>query len=450
MNSDGQKRNLGRGLSALLGRRAAASRARRRRARCARCRSSRSHPGAFQPRQRFEQEELEALAEFDPARTASCSRSWCGRAQAHAGSFEIVAGERRWRAAQLAKLHEVPIILKRAQRPRSAGARHRRKHPARESDRRWKRPRLSPADRRIRQHPGRPLASMSARAAATSPTRCACWTCRMPCVLLDDGKLSAGHARALIGTADPSALAALVVNRGLNVRQTEKLAKFGRSKLTPRPRVEKDADTRALERDLTARLGLHVAISGQGESGHVTIQYKTLEQLDLVDRPLAGRDRQLSPRATNPPGHLRDVQDRAPDDGLDRPAGALALHLRLQQPLESGGDRWRPPALGLGLELRHPLKEHRRPQARISRPRHRRRRSPAAAGENAGSAPAAAESDSRLPPDTRSMTLSRSDSLPIPAVNTRSSSVVSEESPMQASASASVTGRISAPAAGPM
>ena len=79
-----------------------------------------------------------------------------------------------------------------------------------------------------------------------------------------------------------------MVNRGLNVRQTEKLAKFGRSKLTPRPRVEKDADTRALERDLTARLGLHVAISGQGEAGHVTIQYEDLEQLDLVIARLRG------------------------------------------------------------------------------------------------------------------------------------------------------------------
>jgi ParB family chromosome partitioning protein len=106
--------------------------------------------------------------------------------------------------------------------------------------------------------------------------------------LLDDGKLTAGHARALIGTPDPAALAALVVGRGLNVRQAERLAKFGRSAPKPRVRTEKDADTRALERDLTARLGLQVTIAGQGESGHVTVHYKSLEQLDLIIARLRG------------------------------------------------------------------------------------------------------------------------------------------------------------------
>ncbi|MFM9844107.1 MAG: ParB/RepB/Spo0J family partition protein [Dongiaceae bacterium] len=286
MNSDGQKRNLGRGLSALLGSQNPAEPV-------TPPRSLRTlpveqiHPGAFQPRQRFVQEELEALAES--VRQNGILQPILVRPRAgHPGSFEIVAGERRWRAAQLAKLHEVPIILKELS-DREALELAIVENVQREN--------LSPLEeargyRRLIDEFGNTQEDLSqhvgkSRSHIANTLRLLDLPDTVQ-ILLDDGKLSAGHARALIGTADPSALAALVVNRGLNVRQTEKLAKFGRSKLTPRPRVEKDADTRALERDLTARLGLHVAISGQGESGHVTIQYKTLEQLDLVIARLRG------------------------------------------------------------------------------------------------------------------------------------------------------------------
>jgi ParB family chromosome partitioning protein len=286
MNSDGQKRNLGRGLSALLGSQNPAEPV-------TPPRSLRTmpveqiYPGAFQPRQRFVQEELEALAES--VRQNGILQPILVRPRAgHPGSFEIVAGERRWRAAQLAKLHEVPIILKELS-DREALELAIVENIQREN--------LSPLEeargyRRLIDEFGNTQEDLSqhvgkSRSHIANTLR----LLDLPdavLLLLDDNKLSAGHARALIGTADPTALAALVVNRGLNVRQTEKLAKFGRSKLTPRPRIEKDADTRALERDLTARLGLHVAISGQGESGHVTIQYKTLEQLDLVIARLRG------------------------------------------------------------------------------------------------------------------------------------------------------------------
>jgi ParB family chromosome partitioning protein len=286
MNSDGQKRNLGRGLSALLGSQNPAEPV-------TPPRSLRTlpveqiYPGAFQPRQRFAQEELEALAES--VRQNGILQPILVRPRAgHPGSFEIVAGERRWRAAQLAKLHEVPIILKELS-DREALELAIVENIQREN--------LSPLEeargyRRLIDEFGNTQEDLSqhvgkSRSHIANTLR----LLDLPdavLILLDEGKVSAGHARALIGTADPAALAALVVNRGLNVRQTEKLAKFGRSKLTPRPRVEKDADTRALERDLTARLGLHVAISGQGESGHVTIQYKTLEQLDLVIARLRG------------------------------------------------------------------------------------------------------------------------------------------------------------------
>jgi ParB family chromosome partitioning protein len=286
MNSEGQKRNLGRGLSALLGGQGGGEPV-------APLRAQRSlpveqiHPGAFQPRQRFDQEELEALAES--VRQNGILQPILVRPRPnHPGSFEIVAGERRWRAAQLAQLHEVPIIIK------DLGDREALELAIVEN---VQRENLSPLEeargyRRLIDEFGNTQEDLSqhvgkSRSHIANTLRLLDLPDAVQ-ALLDDGKLTAGHARALIGTPDPAALAALVVGRGLNVRQAERLAKFGRSAPKPRVRTEKDADTRALERDLTARLGLQVTIAGQGESGHVTVHYKSLEQLDLIIARLRG------------------------------------------------------------------------------------------------------------------------------------------------------------------
>ncbi|MGE5200853.1 MAG: ParB/RepB/Spo0J family partition protein, partial [Acidobacteriota bacterium] len=109
---------------------------------------------------------------------------------------------------------------------------------------------------------------------------------------LDDGKLTAGHARALLTASDPLALAEETVRRGLNVRQVERMAKRGPAK--PRPRRApaeagdgKDADTRALERELSMVLGLVVSVDPVGIGGTITIRYQSLEQLDDVLRRLS-------------------------------------------------------------------------------------------------------------------------------------------------------------------
>jgi ParB family chromosome partitioning protein len=86
--------------------------------------------------------------------------------------------------------------------------------------------------------------------------------------LMEDGKLSSGHARALLGTTDAVGLATLVVAHDLNVRQTERLVKSHREGAPRLRRPPKDADTRSLERDLTARLGLTVSVDPRGEGGH--------------------------------------------------------------------------------------------------------------------------------------------------------------------------------------
>jgi ParB family chromosome partitioning protein len=104
--------------------------------------------------------------------------------------------------------------------------------------------------------------------------------------MLDEGALSAGHARALLTAADPLALARQVVSQGLNVRQTEKLAQTpagGAGKSSAKPgKVEKDTDVIALERSLSNLIGLHVTIDGAGKGGVLAIHYNSLEQLDDV------------------------------------------------------------------------------------------------------------------------------------------------------------------------
>ena len=111
--------------------------------------------------------------------------------------------------------------------------------------------------------------------------------------MITHGELTAGHARALIGAADPTALAQDVVRRGLSVRKTEALArdvKQAKGSGASRAPARKDADTLALERDLTQLLGLKVRIDLKGgadsERGNLVIHYETLEQLDGVLRRL--------------------------------------------------------------------------------------------------------------------------------------------------------------------
>jgi ParB family chromosome partitioning protein len=111
--------------------------------------------------------------------------------------------------------------------------------------------------------------------------------------MLAEGHLSAGHARALLSVADPDAIARRIVDQGLTVRDVERIAqKEAENAAAPAKtngvRREKDADTRALEKDLSDALGLAVSIDGRGERGEVRIRYKDLEQLDALCARLKG------------------------------------------------------------------------------------------------------------------------------------------------------------------
>jgi ParB family chromosome partitioning protein len=212
------------------------------------------------------------------------------------GAFEIVAGERRWRAAQMAKLHEVPVlirefddtevlevaIIENIQRAdlnpveEAAGYQQLMDKFGHTQER------LAEALGKSRSH----IANSMRLLGLPSEVQ----------TYLSEGKLSAGHARALITSDDPAKLAREVIKKGLSVRDTEKLAKKpmgnifsedGSSKKSATP--AKDADTKALEGDLSANLGMKVSLNHKPgkENGQITISYDTLDQLDELCRLLS-------------------------------------------------------------------------------------------------------------------------------------------------------------------
>jgi ParB family chromosome partitioning protein len=284
---EGGKRTLGRGLSALLGAENEDY------ASLDRVRLSKMvpielvHAGPFQPRHNFDDAQLQALS--DSIRQNGILQPILVRRHPQTpNAFEIVAGERRWRAAQIAQLHEVPVII------RELGDREALELAIVENVQRQDLSPLEEADgyRRLLEEFGNTQEDL-AKHVGKSRSHIAN-TLRLLNLpdgvktLLEAGKLSAGHARALLNAGDAAALAAKVVAKGLNVRQTERLVQDER-KPSAKPSSSgaaaaqpKDPDTIALERDLSALLGLKVTISFQGQGGSLTIHYQTLEQLDDV------------------------------------------------------------------------------------------------------------------------------------------------------------------------
>ena len=245
--------------------------------------------GHYQPRRRFDDEDLEELAAS--IREVGVLQPLVVRRDAAApGNYEIVTGERRWRAAQRANLREVPVIL------RDFSDREALEAAIIENVQRENLTALEEAEgyKRLAEEFSHTQEAL-ARAVGKSRSHVAN-TVRLlglpdaVKVMLDEGRLSAGHGRALLGAPDPLALAADVATKGLNVRQTERLVR--RAAKGPRqrraPAGADDPNTRALERDLSDRLGLAVAIKHRDPGGSVEIRYKTLEQLDDVIRRLGG------------------------------------------------------------------------------------------------------------------------------------------------------------------
>ncbi len=250
-------------------------------------------PNPDQPRRDFSQQALEELAAS--IREKGIIQPLIVRPKN--GAFEIVAGERRWRAAQLAQLHEVPVlirefddievlevaIIENIQRAdlnaieEAAGYRQLMENFGHTQEK------LAEALSKSRSHIANLLRLLNLPKEVQD--------------MLRQGQISAGHARAIITAEDPAGLARRIVREGLSVREVEKIVRKAQEpKSTPhktgkdKPSVEKDADTRALEGDLSANLGLKVTITHEpgGERGRLVLQYESLEQLDDLCRMLSG------------------------------------------------------------------------------------------------------------------------------------------------------------------
>lgn len=248
----------------------------------------RIQPNPSQPRKRFDSEALADLAVS--IRAKGVLQPLIVR-PADDGMFEIVAGERRWRAAQMAQIHEVPVIvgafddvevleiaiienIQRSDLSPLEEAEGFRQLIDRFNHTQEK---LATALGKSRSHIANTLRLLSLPADVQD--------------MLRNGQLTAGHARALITAANPSELARQIVERSLTVREAEALARTGDSaKRRPRRKTssaydnEKDADTKALEQDLSANLRMSVVIDHRPSEGggQVIIRYKTLDDLDQL------------------------------------------------------------------------------------------------------------------------------------------------------------------------
>ncbi|MBC08309.1 ParB/RepB/Spo0J family partition protein [Thalassospira sp.] len=308
--SEAKKRGLGRGLSALLGEEdedvaVAASGDD----------AAAAHPGPggttqhiaitdlkpspFQPRSNFDDDAIDDLAAS--IREKGIIQPILVRASSTGETtYEIIAGERRWRAAQRAQLHEVPVLVREFDDRETAeialieNLQRQDLSPLEEaegynrlmSEFSHTQEALGQALGKSRSHIANSLRLLSLPAPIKQ--------------MLSDKVLSSGHARALLGADNAVELAGQIVKKGLNVRQAEKLVKTDGGK-TSRPKkssgvasAEKDPDTVALERDLSNMLGLAVNIDFDGASGKISIRYDTLEQLDdILQRLTHGKASEL-------------------------------------------------------------------------------------------------------------------------------------------------------------
>jgi len=239
-------------------------------------------PGPFQPRSPIDDATLTELAASIEAR--GILQPLLARPHpAKPDRFQIIAGERRWRAAQLARLHTVPVLVRALSDSDALAA------ALVENLQRQDLNAIEEAQgyRRLQEEFG---STQEQLAAAVGKSRShVANTVRLLGLpvevraMLEDGRLTAGHARALLASADPLSLARTVVERGLNVRQTEALTAPRAERAVPAPR---DPATEALATDLSAHLGLKVAIGFDGKGGELKIRYQNLDQLDGLLRLL--------------------------------------------------------------------------------------------------------------------------------------------------------------------
>jgi ParB family chromosome partitioning protein len=286
--ADDSRSRLGRGLAALMGDVGEETRAPERARAQRRVPIEFLKPNPRNPRRSFSEAELDGLAASIKER--GIIQPVVVRAlEASSDHYEIIAGERRWRAAQRAGLHEIPIV------PLEATDSQALELAIIENVQRSD---LNPLEEGAGyqmlaseyEHSHDQIAKLvgKSRAHVTNTIR----LLKLPepvKAYIREGKISAGAARSLIGSPDPERIAREIVQRGLNVRQAEALAK-DRTPARPGTKTaqQKHADTLALERRLSDQLGLKVKLTQRGAGGVLTIEFRDLDQLDDLLRRLQG------------------------------------------------------------------------------------------------------------------------------------------------------------------
>jgi ParB family chromosome partitioning protein len=284
MSADRPAKGLGMGLSALLGEARPADAAPAEGVR--EIEVARIRPNPNQPRMHFDEDSIAELA--DSIRQRGVLQPILLRADGEA--FEIIAGERRWRAAQRARLHTIPAIVREIDEATTAELAlieniQREDLNAIEEAQGYK----QLIERHGHTQEGVAKIVYKSRSHVTNLLR-----------LLDlpefvrqsllQGDISMGHARAVAAAPDPEALTREIVGKGLSVRQAE--ARVRTAKRGPRELVLKnqkaDADLVALERQLGDMLGLRVQVAHKGQGGTVSLHYSSLDQLDMICQRLSG------------------------------------------------------------------------------------------------------------------------------------------------------------------
>jgi ParB family chromosome partitioning protein len=285
MADDAGKSRLGRGLAALMGDVGAEAKSGER------TRNQRKVPIEFlrpnprNPRRAFSDTELNELAAS--VREKGIIQPIIVRpVRGVADAYEIIAGERRWRAAQLAGQHQVPIvpieatdgealelaIIENVQRSDLNALEEAMGYQALIAEFRHSQDDIAKIVGKSRSHVANTLRLLKLPETVKA--------------YISEGKISAGHARQLIGHPDPESIARAIVERGLNVRQVEAIsqerAQAAGKTVKARSNVRKDPDTTAVEKRLSDALGLSVAIDHRGRGGVIHIKYQSLDQLDDV------------------------------------------------------------------------------------------------------------------------------------------------------------------------
>ena len=280
-----QKRRLGRGLAALIGDDVVETASPEDFRGLRHLPIELLHPNPNNPRKTFREDELEELSRS--IREKGLLQPLVVR-QRDDGEYEIVAGERRWRASQRAGLHELPVLIRELsdaetleialieniQRADLNPLEEARAYGQLLEQFSYTQQQLADSVGKSRSHIANTIRLLNLPESVRA--------------YIENGKLTAGHARTLVATDAPADLANKIISLGLSVREAENLARKVSTQPSTKSKIDKDADTRALEKQLSETTGLRVEIKTQGrESGTLLIKYKTLEQLDDVTNRLA-------------------------------------------------------------------------------------------------------------------------------------------------------------------